>query len=376
MLGTPSAAKKIRVLVVEDSATVRGRLCEVLAADPDIEILGEATDGKHAIELCHDLRPDVISLDMMLPIMTGVAATEYIMAHFPTPILIVSASTNRGELFRTYDALAAGAVDVLEKPRGDETDEDWERCYLATIKLVSRIKVITHLRARLGSFGRAPELARDALPSPATATIRSATDLPPARRLVALGASTGGPGALVEILRGLPGGFPLPVLIVLHINEPFGTAFAEWLDAQTAHRVAYARDGALIADGAGRILMAPPGKHLVIAGARLALTSEPERHSCRPSIDVLFDSIAREMGATTIAALLTGMGRDGATGLLGIRRAGGTTIAQDEATSTVYGMSREAALIGAADQILPIQEIGPAIAAAAHAAAGAGQARR
>jgi two-component system chemotaxis response regulator CheB len=189
---------------------------------------------------------------------------------------------------------------------------------------------------------------------------------------VAIGASTGGPGALVEILRGLPASFPLPVLIVLHINEPFGAAFAEWLDAQTTHRVSYARDGALYAEGAGRILMAPPGKHLVVTGPRLHLTSDPERHSCRPSIDVLFDSIAREIGAVTIAALLTGMGRDGATGLLGIRRAGGATIAQDEATSTVYGMSREAALIGAAERILPIQEIGPAIALAA----GAGPARR
>lgn len=368
MQGTSDAARKIRVLVVEDSATVRGRLCEVLAADRELEIVGEAADGKRAIELCHDLRPDVLSMDMMLPIMTGVAATEYIMAHFPTPILIVSASTNRGELFRTYDALAAGAVDVLDKPLGDGTDEEWERRYLATIKLVSRIKVITHLRARLGAVG----LARDALPSPATASVRSAADLPHARRLVAIGASTGGPGALVEILRGLPVDFPLPVLIVLHINEPFGAAFAEWLDGQTPHRVSYARNGALIAEGAGRILMAPPGKHLVVAGSRLALTSDPERHSCRPSIDVLFDSIARDLGATTIAALLTGMGRDGATGLLGIRRAGGATIAQDEATSTVYGMSREAALIGAADQILPIQEIGPTIAAAART----GQARR
>ncbi len=315
-------------------------------------------------------------MDMMLPIMTGLAATEYIMAHFPTPILIVSASTNRGELFRTYDALAAGAVDVLEKPRGDETDDEWERRYLATVKLVSRIKVITHLRARLAGLGRVPDLARDALPSPTTASLRGAADLPHARRLVAIGASTGGPGALVAILRGLPADFPLPMLIVLHINEPFGAAFAEWLDGQTAHRVAYARDGALVADGAGRILMAPPGKHLVVAGARLALTTDPERHSCRPSIDVLFESIAREMGAATIAALLTGMGRDGATGLLGIRRAGGATIAQDEATSTVYGMSREAALIGAAEQILPIQEIGPAIAAVAGTAAAAGRAHR
>ena len=151
------AAKRIRVLVVEDSATVRGRLCEVLNGDQDIEVVGEATDGKYAIELCHDLRPDVLSMDMMLPLMTGLAATEYIMAHFPTPILIVSASTNRGELFRTYDALAAGAVDVLEKPRGDEHDGEWERRYLSTIKLVSRIKVITHLRARLPGLGRATD---------------------------------------------------------------------------------------------------------------------------------------------------------------------------------------------------------------------------
>jgi two-component system chemotaxis response regulator CheB len=360
------AGKRVRVLVVEDSATVRGRLCEVLNGDPDIEIVGEATDGKHAIELCHDLRPDVLSMDMMLPLMTGVAATEYIMAHFPTPILIVSASTNRGELFRTYDALAAGAVDVLEKPRGDEHDGEWERRYLSTIKLVSRIKVITHLRARLPGLSRATE------PLAATGPART-TGGPTARRLVAIGASTGGPGALVAILRGLPASFSLPVLIVLHINEPFGSAFAEWLDGQSEHRVSYARDGALIADGAGRILMAPPDKHLVVAGSRLHLTSGPERHSCRPSVDVLFDAIAREMGAVTIAALLTGMGRDGATGLLGIRRAGGATIAQDEATSTVYGMSREAALIGAAEQILPIQDIGPAIALAA---GGSGQARR
>src|SRR3954467_2591832 len=284
---------KTRVLVVEDSLTVRARLLEVIASDPTLEVVGEAGDGRAAIQLCERLRPDIVTLDMMLPVMTGLAATEFIMAHFPTPILIVSASTNRGELFRTYDALAAGGGGGLEKPRGDEHDGEWEGRYLSTIKLVSRIKVITHLRARLPGLGRATE------PLAATAPAR-ATDGPTARRLGAIGASTGGPGALVAILRGLPASFPLPVLIVLHINEPFGAAFAEWLDGQSEHRVSYARDGALIADGAGRVLMAPPDKHLVVAGSRLHLTSDPERHSCRPSVDVLFDAIAREMAPVTI----------------------------------------------------------------------------
>src|ERR1700689_2431649 len=145
---------RIRVLVVDDSTTVRERLVEALSADPDLLVVGQADNGKTAIELCLTLRPDGVTLDMMLPIMTGLAATEYIMAHCPTPILIVSASTNRGELFRMYDALAAGAVDVLEKPAGDDVTGDWEQRFLSTVKLVSRIKVITHVRAKLEAHAR------------------------------------------------------------------------------------------------------------------------------------------------------------------------------------------------------------------------------
>src|SRR5580704_8179213 len=147
---------KIRVLVVEDSLTIRRRLAEILENDPELELVGEAADGKRAIELCGELRPDVITLDMMLPVLSGVAATEYIMAYFPTPILVVSASANRGEVFKMYDALAAGAVDVLEKPTGDEPDGEWEQRFCAALKLVSRIKVITHLRGRLSPMSRAP----------------------------------------------------------------------------------------------------------------------------------------------------------------------------------------------------------------------------
>src|SRR5580704_12231270 len=220
---------KIRVLVVEDSPTVRRRLVDILASDPDFELVGEAPDGKRAIEICQQCRPDVVTMDMMLPIMSGFSATEYIMAHCPTPILVVSASINRGELFKIYEALAAGAVDVLEKPTGTEAEGVWERRFLSTVKLVARIRVITHPRARLAGLSR---------PLPDAAAQPNGGQRPaPKYDLVAIGASTGGPGAIVEVLRGLPPAFQLPILVVLHINEPFGTAFADWLDGQTPRRV-------------------------------------------------------------------------------------------------------------------------------------------
>ncbi|HWA71335.1 MAG TPA: chemotaxis-specific protein-glutamate methyltransferase CheB [Polyangiaceae bacterium] len=348
---------KRRVLVVEDSLTVRRRLIEVLSADPELEVVGEAGDGKTAIELCQSLRPDVITLDMMLPVMTGLAATEYIMAYCPTPILVVSASTNRGELFRTYEALAAGAVDVLEKPDGTEPEGSWERRLVSTVKLVSRIKVITHPRARLGSTVAArvqqPDLAR-------FGTILTNGQV----QCIAIGASTGGPAALVTILRALPESFPIPILLVMHIGPLFATALAEWLDAQSARSVTHAIHGERLPGfGEGRVVMAPPDRHLVIREGRLLLDDGPERHSCRPSVDVLFESVAKELGSKAAACLLTGMGRDGADGLLAIRRAGGRTIAQDQASSVVYGMPREAEIIGAAEQILSIEQVAPALAA-------------
>ena len=349
---------KIRVLVVEDSFTVRKRLVEVIASDPGLEVVGEADNGQQGVELCQALRPDVITLDMHLPIMDGVTATEHIMGHFPTPILIVSSSTNRGDLFKTYDALAAGAVDVLEKPSADAAEGTWERKFLAALKLVSRIRVITHIRARLGSVGRAQATRLEATAYPAAASRSASTG----RSVIALGASTGGPGALVDVLRAIPAGSVAAVLIVLHIDEPFSSAFADWLASQTSHSVAYARGGEPLAAASGRVFMAPPGRHLTVKGSKLWLTTDPERHSCRPSVDVLFETLARDCAPDVTAALLTGMGRDGAEGLLELRRAGAHTIAQDEATSVIYGMPREAALLGAADQILPLFEIGPALA--------------
>jgi two-component system chemotaxis response regulator CheB len=345
----------IRVLVADDSLTVRKRLVEVLSQDGDIRVVGEAADGREAIELCQRLRPDVVTLDMMMPVMTGVAAAEYIMAYCPTPILVVSASTNRGELFRTYDALAAGAIDVLDKPSDGQEHGGWGERLRATVRLVSRIKVITHPKAKLG-FSSPPQLGA---PPPPIRRERTA----PAR-LAAVGGSTGSPAVIVDILRALPADFPAPVLLVIHINEPFGAAFAEWLDGQSPLRVRYAREGDRPAELGGVVLMAPPGRHLVLRGGALRLVAGPERHSCIPSVDVLFESVAEEAGRDAVACLLTGMGRDGARGLQAIQRAGGATIAQDEATSVVFGMPREAILLGAADEVLPAQRIGPALVAA------------
>jgi two-component system, chemotaxis family, protein-glutamate methylesterase/glutaminase len=349
-----SAAKK-RVLVVEDSLTVRKRIVEVLSADPELEVVGEAEDGRRGIELCQALRPDVVTLDMMLPVMSGLAATEYIMAYCPTPILIVSSSTNRGELYKTYEALAAGALDVLEKPDGNEPADDWEKKLVSTVKLISRIRVITHPRARLGAMGRVPT-------SNVSESFDSERRAGEKIRAIALGASTGGPAALLEIFQGLSPDFPLPILLVIHVGKIFAPAFAEWLDGQSPIRVAYAQDGEPLPPvGEGRVIVAPADRHLVLKNGILRLTNDPELHSCRPAVDLLFRSLAEELGPQCAACLLTGMGKDGADGLLAIRRAGGKTIAQDEASSVVFGMPREAIALGAAERVLGADQIAAAL---------------
>ncbi|MEZ4272727.1 MAG: chemotaxis-specific protein-glutamate methyltransferase CheB [Myxococcota bacterium] len=348
--------QRVRVLVVEDSFTIRKWIVEILASQPGMDVVGEAADGKSAIELCQELRPDVVTMDMMLPVMTGVSATEYIMAYCPTPILIVSASTNRNELFKTYDALAAGAVDVLEKPLGVETDKAWEQRLVAAVQMVARIRVITHPRARLAHLGHGTSFQ-------ASSPLEDMEE----PRVVAIGASTGGPSALLTVLGALPKNFPLPILVVLHISETFAIAMAQWLDAQIDLNVRYARDGErLPTPGNGCVLMAPSEVHLEVANNRLLLSNNPERHSCRPSVDVLFESLAAEMGSQTIGCLLTGMGKDGARGLFEIKDRGGLTFAQDEHSSVVFGMPGEAIRLGAACAVLPLDEIGHALVAAAH----------
>ncbi|GAA1525552.1 chemotaxis-specific protein-glutamate methyltransferase CheB [Dactylosporangium maewongense] len=328
----------IKVLVVEDSATVRQCLREALTERHGFDIVGEAVDGAQAVELCRRLRPDVITMDVVLPVMSGLAATERIMASQPTPILVVC-SASRQELFTTYDALAAGAVDVLEKPRGDASDDTWGARLRTAVKVVSRIRVVTRHR-----------------PPGAAAPVQAAIRTPRMpRRLVAVGASTGGPGAIVTLLRGVPRGLSVPLLYVQHLatNETFAQAFTGWLAEQTGHVVRYARGGESLESVAGQVVMAPPDRHLIVRGGHLHLNSGPPRHSCRPSVDVLFESVAAEVGAGATGVLLTGMGRDGAEGLLAMRRSGAHTYAQDQGSCVVYGMPKEAAALHAAVEILP-----------------------
>ncbi|MBI3892580.1 MAG: chemotaxis-specific protein-glutamate methyltransferase CheB [Candidatus Wallbacteria bacterium] len=340
---------KIRTLVVEDSVSVRRHIVDTLAGHPEFDVIGEAEDGQRAMEMCRALRPDVVTLDIVMPQTDGVSAVEWIMAHCPTPILVVSSSVERGEVFRTYDALAAGAIDVLEKPDGTEKDGEWEGKLIEALRLVSKIRAITHPRARLSGF--VPRNERRAALLSNGAPVRS-------YRAVAIGASAGGPAAMLEIVSALAPEFPLPILLVIHIGKIFASPMAEWLGHHTALPVRCAQDGeALPPPGQGCLLLAQPGAHLVLDEGRLRLDKGPERNYCRPSVDVLFESMAAALGELAIGCLLTGMGRDGARGLMAMRKSGSVTMAQDEASSIVFGMPKEAIELGAAGMVLPLDRI-------------------
>jgi two-component system chemotaxis response regulator CheB len=324
---------------------------EVLAEDPSFEIVGQAGDGIAAIRLCEREHPDVISLDMVMPAMSGLEVTRRIMSTRATPILVVSASVNRGEAFKTLDALQAGAVDVFEKTRINH-DTEWIEPFKSALRLVSRIRVVT--RPKLRS-------ANEFVPPSRSEVRDESTSMPLTPSVVALGASTGGPAALARILADLPPTFPIPVLIALHLGAAFSSPLVEWLGRQCALCVRMAVDGEPLPPPrpGSPVLIAPPDHHLLIDGGRVRLTLDPERHSCRPSVDVLFESLAVELGPRTVAGLLTGMGRDGAAGLLLLHQAHARTFAQDEASSAVFGMPKEAISLAAAETVLPLSQIGP-----------------
>ncbi len=335
----------IRVLVVDDSPTIRLLFTEILNSEPDITVVGSAADGEQAVQRAAALKPDLITMDIRMPRVDGLEATRRIMAQCPTPIVIVSAGLDTDDLSSSFNALQAGALDVIEKPNGsDPRDFEGIRRRLVTaVRLMAGVKVVRRRAPKAAPTGG---LAGRGVPAAA-----------PARRagfkMVAVGASTGGPMALHTLLAGLPRDFPTPVVVVQHMSAGFLPGFVTWLRLDCALPINIAVDGQ--AAHPGQVYFAPDDHHLILGGRGvLRLTEAPPVSHVRPSATVLFESVARLYGREALGVLLTGMGDDGAAGLKAIHERGGLTLAQDEATSVVYGMPRVAVELGAVDHILPL----------------------
>lgn len=338
-----SSGDGIRVLIVDDSPVVSELLAAILESDPGIEIAGRARNGRDGVELCRRLRPDVVTMDIRMPVMDGFQATEIIMMECPTPILVVSASLGDGDLDICFNAIRAGAMDVVEKPRRTFSKE-----YVAAARdIIGRVKIVSKIRPIRRNPGFQGEVRRRRV---------AALSSPVPGRVVTLAASTGGPAALAQILGGLPTSFPWPVLAVQHIAPGFLEGFAHWLDSQTPLEVRTACPGQR--PRAGCVYLPSEGNHLGMdAGGRLVLDPSAAVDGHRPSATYLFRSVARSYGPRAIGVLLTGMGRDGAQGLLELRRTGAVTLAQDEETSLIFGMPRAAMEAGAVGRFLPLDEI-------------------
>jgi two-component system chemotaxis response regulator CheB len=334
--------RTVRVLIVDDSAVVRKLLSRELARDARIEVVGTAPDPYVARDLIVSLRPDVLTLDVEMPRMDGITFLRKLMAFFPMPVIVVSSLTAAGT--RTaIEAMDAGAVDVVGKPGSSYSVE--------SLSGVLTEKIVQASRATVKRVAARP-------PSDATRGQTSTAMAQTTDQIIAIGASTGGVTALTTVLTGLPPSTP-GTLVVQHMPAQFTSSFAERLDSLCSMRVKEACDGDLVTMGA--VLIAPGGKHLTLKRCGAQYLAEikdgPEVFHQRPSVDVLFDSVARTAGSNAVGAILTGMGADGAAGLLKMRQAGARTLAQDEATSVVFGMPMEAIKCGAAQHVVPLEEI-------------------
>lgn len=344
-MGLDVLNKKIRVLIVDDSASIRMMLEQIFASDPAFEVTGTACDGAEAIDAVQRLSPDVITMDINMPYVSGLEATRRIMEWRPTPIVIVSGNLDEAEIVSSFRAMEAGALIALPKPRG--VDHPQHAADVAN--LILKVK----LMAEVTVIKRRPRQDNH-LPPPLLQPAREQAFIVP--QVVAIGASTGGPVAVNTILSGLPHNFPLPVLIVQHMAEGFIQGFAEWLNISSCLPVHVATQNEKILPG--HVYVAPDGFHMVSdAGGRIALTrSEPERGQ-RPSVSALFRSVADFYGGNAIGILLTGMGDDGARELKLMKECGCVTMAQDRESSIIFGMPGEAVKLDAATYVLPPDEI-------------------
>lgn len=332
--------RKVRVMLVEDSPTVRVLLCHIIDRDPRLQLAAVCVSAEEALESIAQVTPDVISMDIRLPGMDGLEATRRIMSEHPTPIVVIADSVHDSTLGIAMNALKAGALTVVEKPTGPAaaTYDEIAGTIATQLFIMSKVPVI---RRRDPAAHASARRMREA---PAASSVRAG--------IVGFGASTGGPPALAAVLGGLPADFPAPILVVQHMGAPFMEGFASWLSGQTRLRVKLAENREI--PKPGTVYVAPGDRHLELAaGNFLKLTNDPPLASQRPAANFLFQSLARIAGPKAVGVLLTGMGEDGARGLLEMREAGAFTVAEDETTAVVYGMPAAAVRLGAVSVSLP-----------------------
>jgi two-component system chemotaxis response regulator CheB len=350
MMNMPGRTTK--VLIIDDSALVRKVLTDILSSAPGLEVVGTAQDPYQARTLIKELNPDVLTLDVEMPRMDGITFLSNLMRLRPMPVVMVSSLTEPGAEV-TLAALELGAIDFVTKPKLDIAEglEGYAEQLVAKVRMAAAARP----RTRSGASGPGAEAAK--LSTAGLMARVDATD-----KLIAIGASTGGTEAIREVIDAMPADAP-PIVVTQHIPAAFSRPFAERLDRTAAMRVCEAADGQPIVPG--HVYIAPGSHHLrvVRSGARYTcrLDDGDPVNRFKPSVDVLFDSVATQVGVNAVAVLLTGMGSDGAQGMKRIKEAGGPTIAQDESSSVVWGMPGEAVKIGAADQVLPLGQVAPGI---------------
>ena len=337
-----SAPRPIRVLVVDDSALARRAITDALLMDPSIEVIGVAEDAYRAREQILALTPDVVTLDLQMPLMDGLTFLRILMEHHPVPVIVVSNLTPAGSAL-ALEALEAGAVDVIQKPDGRAGVQDLSR------RLTRQVHAAAESKRRV---------ARQSSPVVASAVLAASAR----RRVLVIGASTGGVEALRYLLPRLPANSP-PIVIVQHIPAHFSRVMAEHLDRLSPFDVREAVDGDELRQGL--CLVAPGDFHVMIArspsGHRLRLSQSPPVNHCRPSVDVLFRSAAEQVGADAVGVLLTGMGADGARGMSLLRSAGAPTLVESEDSCVVFGMPQAAIRLGAAEQVVSLEAMPGAI---------------
>jgi two-component system chemotaxis response regulator CheB len=343
----------IRVLLVDDSPSVRAVLRRFFSRTRDIKVVGEAADGEQAVQAVLDLQPQVVVMDLQMPVMDGYAATEKIMAVRPTPIVVLSSRANRNQIQTAFEAMKRGALEVLPKP---EDTPSWQ---LLADSLPETVRTVAEAQAAPRPRSRPWMTARQETPQLQTTTALSTA--PFELRWVAIGASTGGPAAIRELLAEIPAETPVGIVIVQHIASGFELGFADWLNKELPLGVRLAQDGERLRRGTVRL--APGGAHLRLEeGGVLRLDPDtPPRRGHRPSADEMFLSCAAHCPREVAGVLMTGMGSDGVEGLLALRQAGGVTLVQDEASSVVFGMPRVALEKGAADVALPPRALAHAL---------------